>query len=145
MTQINCSALLPFSAHQVYNLVNDIEQYPQFMDGCVGAEILSTSDHIIVAKLDLAKAGMKYTFTTRNLLQEAESIRLELVEGPFDHFSGCWQFKALSKSACKISLEMDFSFSSKLVGLAALKLFDVVSSNLVDAICKRANQVLEEG
>ena len=145
MTQINRSALLPYSAREVYKLVNDIEQYPLFMDGCVGAEVLRAEGDIIEARLDLAKAGISHSFTTRNVLQEPESIRMELVDGPFDYFSGSWQFQALSESACKVSLEMDFGFSSKLLGVAAGKLFSVVSNNLVDALCKRAEQTLEEG
>jgi ribosome-associated toxin RatA of RatAB toxin-antitoxin module len=144
MTQINRSALLPYPAREVYKLVNDIEQYPQFMDGCVGAEVLSAKDDIIEARLDLAKAGISHSFTTRNVLAEPESIRMELVDGPFDYFSGSWQFQALGESACKVSLEMDFSFSSKLLGVAGARLFEVVSNNLVDALCKRAAKMLEE-
>ena len=63
---------------------------------------------------------------------------------PFDYFSGSWQFQALGESACKVSLEMDFSFSSKLLGVAGARLFEVVSNNLVDALCKRAAKMLEE-
>lgn len=145
MTQINRSALLPYSAEAVFELVNDIEQYPQFMDGCVGAEVLGSDEGVVVARLDLSGAGISHSFTTRNRLQAPESIDMELVDGPFEHFYGRWQFKALSDSACKVSLEMEFSFASKLLGAAAAKLFDVVSNNLVDALCKRAEQVLEEG
>jgi len=142
MTTIRRSGLLPYSAKAIYDLVNDIEQYPQFMDGCVGAEILHRDEGTIEARLHLSRAGITHSFATRNFLTEPESIRMELIDGPFEQFAGCWRFKALAESACKVSLEMEFSFSNKLLGAAAGKLFDSVSSNLVYAVSKRATQVL---
>ena len=68
MTDIQRSALLPFSAEQVYALINDVSAYPKYMNGCVGAEILEQTDEIMEARLDLAKGGLKYSFTTRNTL-----------------------------------------------------------------------------
>ena len=84
MTIIQRSALVPYAADAMYQLVNAIEAYPQFMDGCVGAEILSQDDTQMEARLDLAKAGMRYSFVTRNQLYPPHRIQLTLVEGPFD-------------------------------------------------------------
>ncbi len=141
MTIIQRSALLPYSAQQVYQLVDDIESYPQYMDGCVGAEVLQRETHLVEARLDLARAGISQSFATRNMLQPPLSIELELIEGPFDRFAGRWEFKPLSEAACKVSLDLEFAFSNSLLGAAAGKLFDSVTSHLVDAISARARQI----
>lgn len=141
MTNINRSALLPYRAEQIYDLVNDIEAYPHFMDGCVGAVILRREPDLIEARLDLAKGGISQSFSTRNFLEENRAIRLELLDGPFDRFHGCWDFKSLGDSACKVSLQLEFTASNAVLGLAAARLFDKVTSNLVDALAQRAKQV----
>ena len=141
MTTIKRSALLPYSAEQVYALVNDIESYPQYMDGCVGAEILRREPGMVEARLDLARAGIEHSFTTRNLLQEHEIIELELLEGPFDSFTGRWQFQRLGDLACKVSLDLEFRVNSSLLGAAATRLFKSVTSSLVDSLARRAKQL----
>lgn len=141
MASIHRSALLPYSAKQMFDLVNDIESYPSYMDGCVGSEVFFRDASCIEARLDLSKGGIKQSFATRNRLVEPESITMELVEGPFSHFEGVWRFTHLQDSACKVSLDLEFTVSNKLVGMAAKRLFDSVAGNLVDALCQRAKVV----
>jgi ribosome-associated toxin RatA of RatAB toxin-antitoxin module len=139
MAHINRSALLPYPAQAIYELVNDIEAYPQYMDGCVGATILKRDDDVIEARLDLARGAIRYSFTTRNRLDAPKSIQMDLIDGPFTQFEGRWFFQTLNENACKVILDLQFSMSNSLVSLAAKKLFDGVANNLVDALCKRAN------
>ena len=141
MTNIQRSALVPYSAQAMFDLVNAIEAYPQFMDGCSGATILSRSNEFIEARLDLAKAGMRYSFTTRNRLLPPERIELSLVEGPFETFHGAWTFQALGEHACKISLHLHFKMSSRLLNFAARKMFDGIANQMVDALVKRAHKL----
>ena len=141
MTHIQQSALLPYSAQAMFDLVNDIASYPKFMDGCVGAEVLSQSDSEVLACLDLGKAGFKYSFSTKNILNSPETIQMVLVDGPFKHFDACWIFDALTEDACKASLEMTFEFKSGLLDLALKNLFDSSCKNLVNAVCKRADKL----
>jgi ribosome-associated toxin RatA of RatAB toxin-antitoxin module len=141
MTIINRSALLPYSASQLFELVSDVESYPRYMEGCVGASILRREDDLVEARLDLARGGIRQSFSTRNRLQAAREITLELIEGPFDYFSGRWEFRELGDAACKLSLMLEFKFSSRLLGAAAAKLFDKVTNNLVDAVGRRARQL----
>ncbi|NCZ64745.1 MAG: type II toxin-antitoxin system RatA family toxin, partial [Cellvibrionales bacterium] len=96
MTAIDRSALLPHSAERLYDLVADIEAYPQFLDGCVGSEILARSASTVTARLSLSRAGLTQSFVTQNVMTPHEQIELTLVDGPFDKFAGCWSFKALS-------------------------------------------------
>lgn len=139
VTRIAKTALLPYPAEQLFDLINDIEAYPQYMDGCVGASILRAEAELVEARLELSRAGITQAFATRNRLQRPETIVMELVEGPFRSLSGRWQFSTLSADACKVSLDLQFELDGKLASLAAGKLFEGVAGNLVDAMCKRAH------
>lgn len=141
MRIIDRSALLPFTAHQVYELVNDVEAYPQYMDGCVAANVLRHDGDLMEAQLELARGGISQRFSTRNRLVVGESIALELIEGPFEAFNGRWDFRALGDSACKVSLRLEFAVNNALVGAAAVRLFDRVTGDLVDAVSRRAAHV----
>ena len=141
MTIISRSALLPFDRQQLFDLVNDIEAYPEYMDGCVGAQVLSRDETLVEARLDLAKGGISHSFSTRNRLLGTELVTLELVEGPFEFFEGRWVFLALGDTACKLSLELEFSFNNTVLGLAASRLFEMVTNNRVDALARRAQDV----
>ena len=142
MTVIERSALIPFAAEQIFDLVADIEHYPDFLEGCVGAEVHERTPSNAVATLRLSRAGVSHSFTTRNLLYRPERMELTLVDGPFDHFSGTWRFRALGESACKVSLCLDFQMTSGLASVAIGRLFDKVALDLVDAVVSRANEQL---
>ena len=141
-TCIQRSALVLHSAQAMFDLVNDIEAYPQYMDGCTGAQIMSRNDKEIIARLDLRKAGMSHSFVTRNHLSASELVEMTLVDGPFDYFQGVWRFQALQQDASKVSLDLEFVLKSGVLNKAAGMLFTRVADNLVAALVERANAVL---
>ena len=142
MSLIERSALLPYPAEQVFDLVADIERYPEFLDGCVGAEVLERGEGSVTATLRLSRAGISQSFTTRNTMRRPQEIALALVEGPFEQFTGVWSFRALGAEACKTSLRLQFQLASGLANVAAGKLFDKVAVDLVDAVVGRAAALL---
>ena len=139
--KVNRSALVNYSAQQMYDLVNDIEAYPKYMDGCVGAEILKREGDWLEARLDLSKAGVSHSFITRNHLQSPILMSMTLVDGPFKFLHGFWRFTALGENACKVSFDLEFELKNRLLGMAVGKLFESVASKQVDALCTRAKQV----
>ena len=141
MPQVRRSALVSFSAEQMYMLVNDVIRYPEFLPGCSGATVLERSDTAMVASVDVSKAGISKTFTTSNLLHDGTAILMELVDGPFKSLKGGWYFTELDESACKVELKLDFEFSSKLVEMAFGKVFNELTGNMVNAFTQRAKQV----
>ena len=141
MAHVSRSALIGYSAQQMFDLVNDIEQYPQFMQGCRSARVISKSDKELVGELSLAKAGVTQTFVTRNSLIAPSRIEMKLEEGNFSKFSAVWQFEALTEAACKVSFEMEFEFKYGLVDFAVGKLLSGSANNLVDALVDRAKLV----
>lgn len=141
--KVERSALVNYSAQQMFDLINDIEAYPQFMDGCVGAQILARGDDWVEARLDLSKAGVSQSFVTRNQLQPPLCMTLQLVDGPFKSLAGAWRFTPLADTACKVSLTLEFELHNRLLGLAVGKLFEAVSNKQVDSLCARAKQIYQ--
>ena len=141
MAKIHRSALVEYTAQQMFDLVNDIESYPQFMQGCVSAKVLEQDDKQLVGQLRLKKAGISQEFTTRNTMDYPRSIAMELVEGNFSNFNARWEFEPLSDAACKVTLNMEFEFGGGLVDAALEKLFSSSANNLVDALVERAKLV----
>lgn len=139
--KVERSALVNYSAQQMFDLINDIEAYPQFMDGCVSAKILARGDDWVEARLELSKAGVSQHFVTRNQLQAPLSMTLDLVDGPFKYLRGMWRFTPLGEQACKVAFELEFELQNRLLGLAVGKLFETVTNKQVDALCARAKQI----
>lgn len=145
---IERSALVPFSAQQMYNLVNDIESFPAFMDGCVGSEILSQSAEHMEARLDLRKGKFEQSFATRNVLIPNQRIDMALSQGEaFKSLNGTWLFQDLDASGgtvgSKLNLNLQFEFKNRLFALAANPWFEKVANQLVDAVCQRANELYQ--
>ena len=138
MPQVSRSALVDFSAQQMFDLVNDIARYPEYMPGCIAAEVLSSTSECVEARLTLGKSGISQSFVTRNTLVAGESMMMELVEGPFKQFAGHWQFLPLSDSACKVSLDLNFEFSNPLLAMAMNSKLEEVAGKQVDALSERA-------
>lgn len=141
MTSITRSALVMYSAEQMYALVNDVESYPQFLSGCTATELISKTDDELVASLTISKLGVNQTFTTRNKLHFPDRMELTLVDGPFVRFVGVWRFQRLSEVACKVTYDMDFEVSNKLAGVAIGSAFKQMASKMVDSFVLRAKQV----
>ncbi len=141
MNTVQRSALVMHSDRLMYDLVNDVASYPLFMEGCQAAEVFEHSDQQMVARLDLKKGGVKTSFMTRNRLQAPSTIEMNLEDGPFKRFKGVWTFTSLTPQACKVSLDLEFEFNNMAVGLAASKLFSTMANELVDSLCRRADEV----
>lgn len=141
MGNVTRSALVAYSAESMFDLINDVAQYPEFIPGCADTKVLHQDSHSMRASMLISKAGVRQWFTTHNLLERGESIQMNLVDGPFSKLTGGWTIKALSESACKIELNLDFAFSSKLVEMAFGRVFNSIAANMVVAFTERAKQV----
>lgn len=152
MPSIHRNALVPYTAAQMYNLVDGIENYPVFLPWCRSTTVHARDEDAVRASIEIAWGSLRRTFTTLNHLQPNKMIEVRLVEGPFRHLEGFWRFDALgevleggvSPSACKVSLDLEFEFANMLASLAVGPVFSQIGNSLVDAFCKRARQVYGE-
>jgi ribosome-associated toxin RatA of RatAB toxin-antitoxin module len=141
MANVSRSALVGYSAESMFDLINDVKQYPEFIPGCAETKVLEQDDGNMLASLLISKAGVKQWFTTNNTLKRGEFIQMNLVDGPFSRLTGGWTIKALSETGCKIELNLDFAFSSKIVEMAFGRVFNSIAANMVVAFTERAKQV----
>jgi ribosome-associated toxin RatA of RatAB toxin-antitoxin module len=125
----------------MFALVNDIEAYPEFLPWCRRAEIFERVDDELHATIEMSKGGVHKSFSTRNRVQPGKCIEMHLLNGPFQRLDGFWRFDALGEDGCKVSLDMQFEFASKVLSAAVGPVFSQIANSLVDAFQKRAVQV----
>lgn len=141
MADISRSALVPYSAEQMFVLVDAIRDYPQFLPWCRSSAELDRDDDEVKASIEIAKGALNKSFTTLNRIQKNKVIEMSLIDGPFKHLHGFWRFDEIKPGACKVSLDLDFEFSNMLVGLAIGPIFNQVANTLVDSFVERAKAV----
>lgn len=145
MSKIERSALVHYSAAEMYDLVNDVGSYASFLPWCKSSSVASESETEMTASIEIAKGLLNKTFTTRNSLTKNKKIELELVDGPFSDLTGCWEFEALkTENACRVSLNLEFEFDNAMMSIAARPVFTQIANSLVDSFCKRAAEVYGE-
>lgn len=144
MPEINKTLLVPYSAMQMYNVVNHVQEYPEFLPWCEDTVIIERSDIKQVASIILAWSGLRKKFTTKNTMNPGKEIQLELVDGPFSEFLGDWQFQDLGDMGSKVIFKLNFKFSTGILDLAFNKVFTKISEDMVDAFYKRAIHIYGE-
>lgn len=141
MREIRRSALVPYSAIQMFDLVADVERYPEFLPWCAAARVLDRAEDRVTASLAMKRAGVEAEFTTVNSLVPGESLEMRLLEGPFNALSGRWDFAGIGSSGCRVNLEMRFETRNSLAGLVLAPAFESVCNQLVDAFVRRARSI----
>jgi ribosome-associated toxin RatA of RatAB toxin-antitoxin module len=97
-----------------------------------------------VATLAVGLKGVRYEFTTENTNLPQEAIEMNLVEGPFRHFTARWRFQALGAQAARIEFAMEYEFASRVVAAALAPVFRAIADTMVEAFKRRADEVYGE-
>ena len=140
MREVKRSALIAETPARMYQLINDIERYPEFVPGCTGARVQSRKELEVVATLQIKKGPLNAEFTTRNLLEPDKRVLMQLVSGPFRVLEGLWTLTPLGDLGCRVELEMRFEFANRVAGALFEPLFESTAASLVDAFVKRARE-----
>lgn len=141
MATVKKLVLIEFTPQQMFELVDRVEDYPGFLPWCGGTELLDRSDEITRARLHINYHGIKSDFSTENDKVFPTHMLIKLVEGPFHHLEGTWDFTALGDRACKVDFTLHYEFSSKLIEKAVGPVFSHIANTFVDSFVKRAEQV----
>ncbi len=144
MPTIHRTALVPYTPEEMYDLVNDVERYPEFIPWCERVEVLYRDKESTRARLTFAKGVVEKSFVTANRHQHGKMIDIRLVEGPFRRLEGYWRFERIGEGAAKVVLDMEFEFSNRVVAFAFGKIFTPVANRLVDSFVQRAREVYGE-
>ena len=141
MREVNRHAIVAYPVEAMFDLVADVNAYPEFLPGCVAADILEERDDEVVARLSLAQGPLQFGFTTRNVLRRPDSMSLALVDGPFRNLQGQWAFQSLGEGGSRLRLSLEFEFTSRVKDFAMGLVFEQTCNQLVDAFVKRANEL----
>ncbi|MFC4161617.1 type II toxin-antitoxin system RatA family toxin [Chitinimonas lacunae] len=140
MPQIRKSVLVPYSVKQMFDLVENIEEYPRFLPWCGMSQVHSRDDEWTVATLGIDYLGLRSAFTTENR-KRPDSITLELKDGPFRNLTGGWRFIVLDEQACKVEFELEYEFSSRTLESLVGPVFGKIAATFVDAFVKQADRI----
>jgi len=141
MREMTRSSLVARPPAVLYQLVDDIGRYPEFVPGCTAAQVLERSEHEVVARLTVRRGPLHTHFTTRNRLDPGRSVQMELVEGPFKVLAGRWSFTPVASNGCRIELQLRFQFSNVVKSVLFDALFEETQSELVRAFVARAQSL----
>lgn len=149
MREVIRSALVPHTPEQMFALVEDVERYPEFLPGVVGAALRSRSEHELLGTLEMERAGVRERFTTRNVLERPGRITMHLVDGPFRHLAGEWTFVPIRDGetlrGTRVGLTIHFEFRNPVTALLLSRSFETVFASLIDAFTRRAQAVYGAG
>jgi ribosome-associated toxin RatA of RatAB toxin-antitoxin module len=138
--EVRRSALVIFSPEQMFDLVIDVERYPEFLPWVAGAKLHEKSDRELQATLEMQRGGVRERFSTRNSFERPTFMTMRLVEGPFRLLEGRWTFTPIGTAGTRIELEMRFEFASPMVSMLFGKSFEQSCNSLIDAFIARARQ-----
>jgi len=135
------SAIVPFSAAQMFSLVNDVARYPEFLPWCVGAKVEELAADERVASLKVSRGVLRTEFTTRNRLDPDREILMSLLDGPFRNLKGHWRFEPIAERGARVGLRVEFEFKNPLTAAAFNAIFESLCGTLVDAFVMRARKI----
>lgn len=139
--KVSRSALVNFSAAQMFGLVDDIERYPEFLPWCSGTAVTLRSPATTCATINISYRGIRQQFSTENHKRFPDRMTMQLVEGPFRALDGEWRFTPLDEQACRIDFQLHYEFSSILLEKLLGPVFGYITGTMVDAFLKRAEQL----
>lgn len=138
MPKVSKTVLLPYTAEQMYDLVDAIEDYPQFLPWCGGTIVHSRTDTELEASIIIAFKGLKQTFRTHNTNTRASLMLMEFKDGPFRYLKGVWRFEPLDAAGVKVYFDLDYEFANKLFAMAIGPVFNVIAQTFIDGFVARA-------
>lgn len=145
MAKVEKTVLVLHTAAEMFNLVDDVDKYPDFLPWCGGIELHEKNDDTTSATIHIDYHGLRQQFTTKNAKTFPSSMVITLKNGPFKTFDGSWQFTELNDEACKIEFMLRYEFSSILLEKIISPVFSYIANTFVDGFVKRADVVYKKG
>lgn len=145
MADVRKVVLVECSARELFDLVDDVEAYPDFLPWCGGTQVLERSGDRTIATLHINYHGVKAHFTTCNDKQPPTAMQMHLRDGPFRKLEGQWAFKQLGDAGCKVEFYLHYEFANRLLEKVVGPVFSHIATTFVDAFVKRASQLKMPG
>jgi coenzyme Q-binding protein COQ10 len=147
MPQFSTSRHVHHAAAEMFDLVADVEHYPEFVPLCKSLKVRkrtpgANGTDVIVADMTVAYKLIRETFTSRVTLDRQNlQILVEYLEGPFSNLKNRWNFKPTGDHACEVEFFISYEFKSRTLGLLMGAMFDAAFRRFAAAFERRADQV----
>lgn len=137
---------VPFTPGQMFDLVADVERYPEFLPLCEELTLRSREDAgdrtVLIATMVAGYKAIRESFTTRVVLvHDEQKVMVEYLDGPFRHLENRWRFKPLSSGGCEVDFYIDYELRSLMLGMLVGAMFDKAFRRFAEAFEMRARQV----
>ena len=144
MFNYKISKELNYSAKQMFDLIIDIEKYPEFLPWCKSTNIYNKNSNIFYSDMEIGFNLIKEKFTSKVTVSDSKKIHSEAIKGPFNKMNNLWEIEKISEDKCLITLNVEFDFRSFLLKNIMGKLFEAASTKMIDAFEDRANYLYSD-
>jgi ribosome-associated toxin RatA of RatAB toxin-antitoxin module len=138
MPTVTKSVIVPHTAERMFELVEDVERYPDFLPWCSGAQVIERTREVTRARMDIDYRGLRSHFSTRNVKHAPTVMEMHLEEGPFERLEGRWRFTPLGEEGCRVELSVDYELASSAMARVLSPAFGHIMETLVDRFVARA-------
>ena len=125
----------------IFNLINDIESYPNYLPWCTKTEVTQKSDQVLIGKIFISKSLLKWNFSTKNTISKNKSIILEFGDGPFERLDGKWVFNSIDSNNTTVSLEINYKFKNSLIEFSIEPIFTSIMNSILTSFVQEAFKV----
>ena len=140
MHSIKKTAIVFHPQIEMFNLVDQIENYPSFLPWCGSTQVIHRDLEITRATIEINFKGIKQSFTTENIKKSDQLMQIRLIDGPFKHLSGSWMFNKLDANSCQIELTLEYQFNNVLLETLISPVFNIITNTFIDEFIKEANR-----
>lgn len=140
MHNIHKSAIVLHPAQKMFQLVDSVENYPEFLPWCGSTQIIERDNDKTIASIEINYKGIRQNFTTENTKKHNQEMIIKLIDGPFKSLSGEWMFKKLDKDSCQIELKLEYEFSNIILEKLISPVFNIIANTFIDEFIKEANK-----
>ena len=125
----------------IFNLINNIEEYPKFLPWCKKTEVTKEAENSQIGKIFISKSFINWSFSTKNIIDRNKSISLSLIDGPFDNLDGRWNFKKIDDNNTFVSLEINYKFKNSLIELSIEPIFTTIMNSILESFVDQAFKI----
>lgn len=143
MQEFQRSLLLPYPVEEIFQIVNDVEKYSEYIPSVSRSNILSSEGNKQIVSMQLDAKGITETLVTSNTSFPSTGITISLVEGPFDHLTAHWAFNGLEDLGCRVGLTVEFELKGRLLKTLLAPLYERIVDRLMKAFHTRVQELLE--
>ena len=144
MNYIKKKESINIDVRTIFNLINQIDKYSDFLPWCKKSKIISDTNNAMIGVITVSKNFADWTFTTKNNYIINKKIDLRLIDGPFSHLNGCWNFSEIDKNNTLINFNLEYEFSNKIIGLTLKPVFSSIMLSILDSFISEAFKIKNE-